>query len=512
MNGDADIAAVTPSLELRRHTLNIPDWPQTGRPVTRWDTTNERSGHANRDNHASWPYRSLVYGPLLRNVLLPASDLATGSSIHRTLRQLRREVHLPAAEVERLQTQRLDQLLRHATERTRYYQPYRRHAGDSPQDWLARFPILQKRDLRDNTEALLQRSLPKRLHKASTSGSSGVQSTIFVDDYEMSVTKAVHLLWMEWSGYRWGEPTLQSGAVSRADRSFVKRTKDKLFRTEYYNTLYLSRAHAIEVLQNLRGKQPRFFMGYPSWLYTLAKVALLENIRDVRLSGALSLGDKLFTHYRDAVREAFGVEVNDTYGTAEGMTVAAEFHHDGVYHMLTPLVYVELLDDAGQPVPDGQIGRVVVTKLYGKRMPLIRFDTGDLSSALPRDEYPARRPFELPLLKQVVGRNTDIIWTPEGRALIVHFFTKIMPQFPTIEQFKAVQKEPGGMEIHFVPRHDFDEAILKDVEASLRKPLQGERFGIDFVRVEEIKPTPSGKPQIVEVRMQDRTVIPAAGA
>ena len=89
---------------------------------------------------------------------------------------------------------------------------------------------------------------------------------------------------------------------------------------------------------------------------------------------------------------------------------------------MSPHVYLEILDDNDQPVPDGEMGHIVATRLDGFSMPLIRYRIGDLGVKLSLKEYPKKRKYQYPLLKQIVGRETDVVLLPDKRKLIVHIF------------------------------------------------------------------------------------------
>ena len=62
------------------------------------------------------------------------------------------------------------------------------------------------------------------------------------------------------------------------------------------------------------------------------------------------------------IENQFQTNVYDTYGTAEGLIIASQCEHKK-YHIFSPHVYVELLDENGKEVVDGEIGNVVVTCL-----------------------------------------------------------------------------------------------------------------------------------------------------
>ncbi|HEX2953778.1 MAG TPA: phenylacetate--CoA ligase family protein, partial [Bacillota bacterium] len=68
-----------------------------------------------------------------------------------------------------------------------------------------------------------------------------------------------------------------------------------------------------------------------------------------------------------------------TYASTEMATSFPECDHRQGGHFRPELIYVEIIDEEGNPVPDGEIGEVVVTPLGVQGMPLVRFKTGDMS-------------------------------------------------------------------------------------------------------------------------------------
>ena len=80
-----------------------------------------------------------------------------------------------------------------------------------------------------------------------------------------------------------------------------------------------------------------------------------------------------------ALERAWGGELFSTYGLTEA---GLAFHecpaHQGL-HSHPDLVVVEIVDDAGRTVPEGEIGELVITSLQMEGMPLIRYRTGDVS-------------------------------------------------------------------------------------------------------------------------------------
>ena len=76
--------------------------------------------------------------------------------------------------------------------------------------------------------------------------------------------------------------------------------------------------------------------------------------------------------------EAFNITVVNEYGSAEFGLIALERDQHWVLNNLN--LYVEVLDDAGKVLSNGEEGRIVITDLYNKAHPFIRYEIGDMGS------------------------------------------------------------------------------------------------------------------------------------
>jgi len=433
------------------------------------------------------------YNRLLEKIILPSGDLLLGTSFISELKKWRQISLLNEAELERLSMDNLRNLLVYAAAHVPYYKIFSNNNSADHIAWLKEFPVVDKSDYNNNIDSFL--SAPKdKLIPQFSSGSSGVQGVVYLNRKEQSVTQAIQTIFWEWSGYYPGKPIVQTGMTP--SRGLVKSIKDYFLRTKYYNAYGLDRKELSIILQSQFGLYNYHLGGYASSLYLLACEALDRNESTVKFDAAISWGDKMFPHYRNKIKEAFGCRAYDTYGSTEGTMIAAQKDLE-YYYIISPHVYLEILDENDNEVPDGLIGRVVVTRLDGFSMPLIRYANGDLAAKLPRDKYPAKRELAFPLLEIVVGRDTDIIHTASGKFLIVHFFTGIFEFFPEIKQFKVIQRELSSIEIEFIPGRDFSPGILKRIEQQFTAKL-GEVLPVHWKEVQKINPTASGKPQIIE--------------
>ncbi len=166
------------------------------------------------------------------------------------------------------------------------------------------------------------------------------------------------------------------------------------------------------------------------------------------------------------------------------------------YHVLTPHVHIEILDENGKTVPDGTLGQVVITSLDNYLMPLIRYKIGDLAIK-SSNMSSCKCGRNLPIINKIIGRDTDVLHTPKYKILVVHFFTGIFEHFPEIKQFQVEQLKKGGeIQIRYIEGINFSKNILEKIKNKIYERAE-EDFPLHFSNVEKIKPSPSGKPQII---------------
>lgn len=123
------------------------------------------------------------------------------------------------------------------------------------------------------------------------------------------------------------------------------------------------------------------YAGTPSFLRILLEKAAETGVALPHLKKALLSGEAFPGSLRDWLQER-GVTGYQAYATADVGTIAYETAaREGL--VLDEGVILEIVrPGTGDPVPDGEVGEVVITTL-SPDYPLLRFGTGDLSAVLP---------------------------------------------------------------------------------------------------------------------------------
>jgi phenylacetate-CoA ligase len=139
----------------------------------------------------------------------------------------------------------------------------------------------------------------------------------------------------------------------------------------------------LELIQQLK---PTIWLGMASYGLHLANLAEVKGI-DLSKSTVKKLlvaAEPLSPVKREKLERAWGAQVFDHFGMTEAAIVSGEgLGHQGM-HAFTDLWHLEVLDDRGEPVKDGEVGSLVVTALWSNTMtPFLRWSSGDLVTLSP---------------------------------------------------------------------------------------------------------------------------------
>lgn len=203
------------------------------------------------------------------------------------------------------------------------------------------------------------------------------------------------------------------------------------------------------------------YTGTPQFLLTL-----FERARDLGhelpIRRSLVTGAPLPPPLRARLQDDFGVDVHQSYGTADAGTIAYECAEKHGWHV-GPEVVVEILvpgDD--RPAREGEAGQVVVTS-PNEDYPLVRFGTGDLSAW---NREPCRCGRTSHRLTGFLGRVGEGV---KVKGMFVHprELAAVLGDDPAVVRYRAVVTEgPGGADVFTVRVEAAKGCGLGDEEAA----------------------------------------------
>ncbi|MDX1251041.1 MAG: phenylacetate--CoA ligase family protein [Gammaproteobacteria bacterium] len=395
-----------------------------------------------------------------------------------------------------LQLERLRTLLRHAGTHVPYYRRLFAENGFQPekvesvQD-LARLPLLTKALIRAHTEDLKSDDA-RDLARFNTGGSSGEPLIFYIGKQRVSHDVAAKWRATRWWGVDIGDPEIVVWGspieLGRQDR--VKAMRDRLLRTRLLPAFEMSQARLDGFIEEIRAFKPRMLFGYPSALAHIARHAEVTGWRmdDLGIKVAFVTSERLYDHQRAQIEKIFGCRVANGYGGRDAGFIAHECPAGGM-HITAEDIVVEIVDEAGRPLPPGASGEVVVTHLATRDFPFIRYRTGDVAIL---DDKSCSCGRGLPLIREVQGRTTDFIVAQDGTVMHGLALIYIIRDLPGVRQFKIVQNSLDETRILLATDDSFREPEIENIKSGVRQRL-GMGVRVEVERVAGIPKEASGK-------------------
>lgn len=428
----------------------------------------------------------------------PSVSLGSKAVMHVLLLELDRSQWARPETVAALQRRQIAVLARHLAAHSDWFRARLQTAALAPEDLaapggLARLPPLRRRDIQLAGEPFFCRELPAR-HRPTftvrTSGSTGEPVTL----RRTAVSK---LFWTAFTirDHLWHRRDFAK-PISYVRARFNAPTQaadwgvplSLLFRSGPSQCLPAA-VETARLYAWLARFRPGTLLIQPSTLDLLARYC---RAHDAGLEGLLHLwttGETLPDDTRDLAKTVFGIAPADLYSSEEVGVIAIQCPESGLYHVMAENLIVEVLDDAGHPCRDGEIGRVVVTDLHNFAMPLLRYDLGDVAEVA--GPCPCGR--GLPTLRRVLGRARNLMVMPNGERVWPHLGTQRFRDIAAILQYQFIQHDHDTLEARFVA----ETPLTQEQEQRMRKLLQnalGHPFTIRFTYFDdEIPRGPGGK-------------------
>jgi phenylacetate-CoA ligase len=349
------------------------------------------------------------------------------------------------------------------------------------EDW-ADLPIMKKSDL--------QRPLPERLSTGyskknvfinKTSGSSGNPMVFAKDKFCHAMIWANIMRRWNWYGINYNH-SLQArfyGMPLDFIGNLKLHLKDFLSHRYRFNIFDFSNAGMEKMVAAFQRKKFDYINGYTNSIVLLAKYLRQKNIvlKDIcpTLKVCITTSEMLFEPDRKLLEKQLGIPVVNEYGAAELDLIAME-NPNGDWLVNAETAFVEIVDDNGNVLPYGQEGRIIVTLLFNKAHPMIRYEVGDIG--LLDEKSTAKKP----ILKKLIGRTNDVAILPSGkRAPGMTFYSvtkKLFDDEGNVTEFVIKQTKTDTFEIDYTSAKPLTDAEISNMEKVLSDYLEP---GLTFV-------------------------------
>ena len=367
--------------------------------------------------------------------------------------------------------------------------------GNSFQNWNE-LPVMTKKEFQKPLSERLSKGFTlKNVYVNKTSGSSGDPFVFAKDKFCHAVTWANNISRFGWFGIDFNS-SLQArfyGIPLDFVGNIKERIKDFLGNRYRFTIFDLSDEVLEKILLKFQHKKFDYINGYTSSIVLFAKFLQKKNIVLTSVCSTLQCcvvtSEMLFEEDKLLMEKQFGIKVINEYGASELDLIAFQNPNEE-WQVNSETLFVEILDKKNNVLPNGKEGRIVITSLYNKAHPFIRYDIGDVGIL---DE---KSTFKKPILKKLIGRTNDIAILPSGKkspGLTFYYVTKsIIEDDGNVKEFVIKQIKIDTFEVEYVSNTALTFEQIQKIEKAINAYLEnGLRF--TFIRKDKLERSKSGK-------------------
>jgi phenylacetate-CoA ligase len=373
---------------------------------------------------------------------------------------------------------------------------YQKFVGKTNFNNWTDLPIMTKKDFQKPLMERLSAGFSlKNVYVNKTSGSSG-------DPFIFAKDKFAHAL--TWANiidrFDWYDINFNSSYQARfygIPLDFIgnrkERFKDFLTHRFRFPIFNLSDKVLEGFLNEFKSRKFDYINGYTSSIVLFAKFLQQKDIVLTTVCPSLKVcvvtSEMLFEDDKMLLEKQFGVPIVNEYGASELDLIAFQ-NPNGEWQVNSETLFVEILDENNNVLPYGNEGRVVITSLFNKVHPFIRYDIGDIGI------LDTKSTIKKPILQQLIGRTNDVAILPSGKkspGLTFYYVTKsIIEDDGNVKEFVIKQTKMDTFDIEYVSQTELNLEQIQKIEAAITLYLE-KGLVFTFVRKEKLERSKSGK-------------------
>ena len=434
-------------------------------------------------------------------------------TIKNYLYDINRLNRLTNTQLQKFQTKQLKKMVQHAYNTPMYHSLYKK-AGIHPNDIthitdLSKLPVVTKQDFEKHyPNGIIPTTMKKQnLIKVSTSGTTGKSLSIFVDPSDIVMGLFGYMRTLREYNISWRKNKIAiigDFATHTAESGYINKGLKplKYQKLIFKNILWLNtNDKPKDVIQKLNTFQPDFIGGYVGMLGHLAVLKDQGLGKNVNPQYVASTGAVLNPYLKNLIQTVFNTHVFEVYGATETGPIAFQCKQ-GSYHILSDLIILEITQN-NKPVKSKQAGHLIVTKLYGKGTPILRYNAID-DIISPTDKT-CNCTMAGDLIHKRYGRGDLALYLPGGKVLLPSSFSeiysKILYELKTtkLQNTRVIQKDLNHIEIEIViDKKQQNQKPSTDKIISVLKEGFQEKVGPEInITIREVEKLPSHIQRIV---------------
>lgn len=363
-------------------------------------------------------------------------------------------------------------------------------------DVLSALPVLSKEIIRAEGNNMWQKGCsPDNSITGSTGGTTG-SPLLFLRSYAKEDTHQP-ALYEYMTGLSYEKHLTGFGRIVGfgGTRPSEDKLKKHIFWTENFNSdiydsvtfcsFYMTDENIKYYIARLNELQPYVIRGYSNAILSMAKFIEKYGRLSFCPKGIYVTSEYCSKESMLYISKAFGCNVYGQYGQNEACLFAWTKPNDDTYYCSPYYGYVEILDENGKHVKEGEVGEVTVTAFFKSyQQPFIRYKTGDLV------KYGGTKK-GIVCLSELIGRNNDYIVDSEGDKIMLSGYLDIhyFHCKDKINSYQIVQNEKGRVIFKIVKTADWKDSD----EEEIRQLLAVRNIKVDFEYPLEIPLTAKGK-------------------
>ena len=367
--------------------------------------------------------------------------------------------------------------------------------GASYTTW-AKLPVMVKSDYQRPLEERISNGYSTdKIYINKTSGSGGHPMVFAKDKFCHALVWANTIRRFGWYGIDFNN-SYQARFYGRPTDRFANlklQFKDIVAGRYRFSIFDLSDAALEKIVSKFASKKFDYINGYTSSIVLLAKYLKAKNLvlKDIcpTLKVCVVTSEMLFDDDKKLLETHLGIPIINEYGASE-LEIIAFQNKAGQWAVNAETLFVEILDDDNNPLPNGEEGRIVVTALFNKAHPFIRYDVGDYGIL---DESST---LKQPILKKLTGRTNDFALLPSGKkpaGMTFYSITKkLFGDEGNVKEFVVRQSAIDIFEIDYTSETELSKPEIEKMSATFDSYLESGLTYV-FTRKHSLERNASGK-------------------